>query len=204
MNRNSKHTNPETTSPKGTESRHSHPSVNFDNPPSDRHDEGYSDTPEATPSFWKGMARGAVKGGIIAIIALLGMLLFSGCGNDDYNELPRQIQTFLNTYYPGEGVANFNESDGTYTVNLDRSATIIFNPDLIWISIDGNGETIPTQFLYDKLPSPLYAYIVSSDNLNEVYSVSWNAGIYQVKFLNNAITYDTVTEEISPLILPEE
>lgn len=155
-----------------------------------------------TAVFLRGMSRGAVKGGIIAIIALLGLLIFSSCSdNDDFNNLPRDIQSFLSEYYPGQSVASYNESGSTYTVNLDHSATIIFNAEHVWISVNGNGETIPTQFLYDKLPSTLYSYIVDADNLNSVYSVSWNAGIYQVHFLDSAISYDTVTEKITPLIL---
>lgn len=148
----------------------------------------------------KPFVRGLIKGGIIAAILLLGQLLFSGCGNEDYEHFPREIQTFLNTYFPGQGVAGFQESAGTYTVNLDNSASLVFNPALVWTAVYGNGNTIPTQFLYDQLPGPLYDYIETTDNLNEVFSIVRDAGIYTVTFHGYIIAYNVATEEITPVV----
>ncbi len=147
----------------------------------------------------KPFVRGMIKGAIVAVVLMIAGLLFSGCGNDDYDHLPREIQTFLNTYYPGQGVSTFQESAGTITVNLDNSATLIFNPSLIWISVNGNGNVLPRQFLFDQFPSPLYDYIETTDNLDEVFSAVRNAGIYTITFHNYIIDYNSVSEEITPV-----
>lgn len=147
----------------------------------------------------KPFIRGMIKGGIIAAILLIAGMLFSGCGNDDYKHLPREIQTFLNTYYPGQGVSNFQESAGMITVNLDNSASLVFNPAMVWVSVDGNGNTLPGQFLYDQFPHTLYNYIETTDNLQEIFSVIRDSGIYTVTFHNYVIAYNSVTEEITPV-----
>lgn len=132
-------------------------------------------------------------------------LTFYSCGNDNYKELPPEIQQFITTYFPGEGISGYNESAGTYTVNLDNSASIVFNPSLQWVTLDGNGNSLPRQFLFDQFPSTLYGYIETTDNLGEVYSVTRNAGIYTVTFHGYIITYNTVSGEIRPVVIsPEE
>ncbi len=132
---------------------------------------------------------------------LILMLAASSCGNNDYNDLPREIQQFINQYFPGQGVSSFDESAGTYTVNLDNSASLVFNPSMIWTAVDGNGSPVPQQFLFDQFPSVLYDYIVTTGNLGEVYAVTRNAGIYTVTLHNYIIDYNVATEEIRQIVI---
>lgn len=131
-------------------------------------------------------------------IGLCGGL--TSCGDDDFKSLPREIQQFISQYFPGQGVANYNESAGTYTVNLENSATLVFNPSLKWTTVDGNGNTIPQQLIFDQFPSQLYDYIETTDNLGEVYAVSRNAGIYMVTFHGYIISYDVASGKITPVV----
>lgn len=133
---------------------------------------------------------------ILSIIIALGT---AGCGNDDYDHLPREIQQFVNLYFPGQEVGGFNESGGSYTVNLTNSATMVFNPSLAWITIDGNGNSLPDIFLYDQFPKPLYDYTVTTDNLHNVYAVTRYGGVYTVTYHDYIIAYDVATEKISPV-----
>lgn len=137
---------------------------------------------------------------VLIITALATGLTNISCGDNDYNDLPREIQSFISQYFAGQGVSSFSESGGTYTVNLDNSATLVFTPSLIWQSVDGNGNTIPRQFLFDQLPSTLYDYIETTDNLDEVFAVSRDAGVYLVTFHNYRVSYSTKTEEIKPIV----
>lgn len=124
----------------------------------------------------------------------------SSCSDNDFNDLPREIQQFISQYFPGQGVSGFSESAGTYTVNLDNSASLVFNPSLVWTTVEGNGSPIPQQFLFDQFPSALYDYIVTTDNLGEVYAVTRNAGVYTVTFHDYIISYNTTTGDIQPVI----
>lgn len=145
-----------------------------------------------------------VKTLLLLVTAISANLAAVSCGDDDYNDLPREIQSFISQYFAGQGVANFSESGGTYTVNLDNSATLVFTPSLIWQSVDGNGNTVPGQFLFDQLPSPLYDYIETTDNLGEVYAVSRDAGVYMVTFHNYVVSYSTRTGDITPVVTGPE
>lgn len=131
------------------------------------------------------------------------LFYLAGCSTDKYEHLPQEIQQFIDRYYPGLSVASYSESAGVFTVNLDNSATLVFNPDLRWTSIEGNGNTLPHQLLFDDFPTPLYDYIVTTDNLASVYAVSRLAGIYTVTFHDYTISYNIASEEITPVTDPK-
>lgn len=139
----------------------------------------------------------AVRHLFVSLLIIMSAV-FSGCTKDEFDHLPEQIQTFLNTYYPSQGVTSFIESGGVWTIHLDNSATLTFNASSVWTMVDGEGSTLPTQFLFDQLPDPLYQYIVTTDNLDQVYSVSRKDGTYTVTFHDYIVTYDTATETVSP------
>lgn len=126
-------------------------------------------------------------------------IVLDGCSTDDYKHLPEEIQQFIDQYFPGQGVANYSQSAGTYTVNLENSASIVFNQSLDWTTVDGNGSPLPEEFVYDNFPQTLYEYIETTGNLKEVYSVSRNAGIYTVTFHDYIIAYNVATETITPV-----
>ncbi len=138
---------------------------------------------------------------ITAVALIIGAgALTTSCGDNDFNDLPREIQQFISQYFPGQGVADFSESGGTYTVNLDNSASLVFNSSLIWTTIDGNGSPIPRQLVFDQFPSKLYDYIETTENLGEVYSVTRDTGIYMVIFHGYIISYNVSTGDIQPVV----
>ena len=149
--------------------------------------------------LYKGELR-AIARAVLIIMAVSAGLTTVSCGDNDYNDLPREIQSFISQYFAGQGVSSFSESGGTYTVNLDNSATLVFTPSLIWQSVDGNGNTIPRQFIFDQLPSTLYDYMETTGNLDEVFAVSRDAGVYLVTFHNYMVSYSTKTGEITPVV----
>lgn len=133
------------------------------------------------------------------IMTLSGLSL-SSCGHDETSQLPREIQQFISKYFAGQGVSSYDESAGSYTVNLGNSATLVFNSSLVWIAVDGNGGTLPQQFLYDEFPAILYDYIITTDNLANVYSVTRDNKVYTVTFHNNIISYSIANGEIKPVV----
>ena len=101
-------------------------------------------------------------------------------------------------YYPGVSIQNFTLKEGEYTVNIEHSATIIFNNEYVWTSLDGNGITLPQEFLFDHFPKALYDYIVDTENLNEVYSVTRTPNIYTVTLHNYVVEYNISTGTVNP------
>lgn len=134
------------------------------------------------------------------LIVLLAGLSVTSCGSDEADKLPDEIQSFISVYFPGQEVENYTESGGVYTVNLRNSATLTFNATPVWIGVDGNGNVLPTQFLFDELPSGLYDYIETTDNLNEVFYVKRASGIYTVSFHNYVIAYNSANGDITPVV----
>lgn len=136
---------------------------------------------------------------LAAIFAISGSCVLTSCDDDDdYDKLPRQIQDFISMYYPGVSIQNFTLKEGEYTVNIEHSATIIFNNEYVWTSLDGNGITLPQEFLFDHFPKALYDYIVDTENLNEVYSVTRTPNIYTVTLHNYVVEYNISTGTVNP------
>lgn len=131
---------------------------------------------------------------------LIIVLTANSCGNKDYDNLPREIQQFISQYFPGQGVTAFNDSGGSYTVTLDNSASLVFNPSFVWTTVDGNGSPIPQQFMFDHFPSDLYDYIITTDNLGEVFAVTRDSGIYTVTFHNYIVEYNVATGKITQVV----
>lgn len=134
------------------------------------------------------------------ILFVMALLTLTACSDDDFNDLPREIQTFINTYYPGESVSDFYESSTGISVYLKNSATLRFDADNRWTGIDGNGNVLPQMFMYDHFPQALYDYLVTTSTLNQVYSVTRNSGDYTVTLHNQIITYSAASGEVKPYV----
>jgi hypothetical protein len=139
----------------------------------------------------------------LLVMAIVAATIFSvtACNDDnDYDSLPLEIQQFLTLYFPGDKIGEVIPYEGGYIVNLQNSATLTFNASNAWVKVDGNGNTLPSIFLFDQLPSQLYENIIITDNIAEVYSVSRKDGVYTVAFLNYTIAYDSATDEFTPVV----
>lgn len=133
-------------------------------------------------------------------IMCLALLAGLGSCDDsyDFNAPEGKIQTFLNQYYPG--VATESKStlpDGDIQVVLKGSATILFDSTGSWLSVDGNGVTLPSVMLYDQLPPKLYNYIEEMEDTEGVYRMSRNSTDYTVEFLDSIIQYVISTGDIT-------
>ncbi len=128
---------------------------------------------------------------LLVIVALMG-----ACGNNAWDELPSDVANFVNMYFNGE-VQSYTENDSGSVVKLRNSATLTFDSNGQWTCVDGNGVPLPQQFLFDRLPSPLYRYIESVEQTLDVMKVQRTTVGYKVWFADSAINYDNVTETIS-------
>lgn len=138
------------------------------------------------------------KTNLTLILTLFGIILLGACGNDVNDELPQEILTFINKYYPNSAVSSFDEAkNGSYTVTIRNGAILKFDSQMKWTEINGNGVTLPPMMIMDESPAPLFRYIKEMERTNEVYLLSRNSEIYRVEFLDTYITYTIATGTIS-------
>ena len=143
------------------------------------------------------------KIGIIfqALLFFLPIVSLCGCSGESneetWDEMPEKISSFLIQYFPGECQSFDKLSNGEYVAKMKNSVTVIFNSECQWISVNGNGGTISSYFLYDCLNEKLYNYIDGLGMLDNVYKVFIDKGIYYVELLDTDIEYDSMTGTIT-------
>lgn len=135
------------------------------------------------------------------IFITLAVLVCAGCHHADlWDDMPREIASFINQYYPNSELQAFESTAGAYYVRIDDGPGMTFDKECSWISLDGYGMPLPQQFLFDRLPSPLYRYLEETENLDAVFYCSRDALTYEVKLTTNTITYNIETETLSGTI----
>ncbi|MCH5319459.1 MAG: PepSY-like domain-containing protein [Paramuribaculum sp.] len=135
------------------------------------------------------------------MLVVLTTLGFASCDDTyDFDAPESKIQTFVSQYYPGVAVDSQSTlPGGDIQVVLKGSATILFDSQGEWISVDGNGVVLPATMLYDQLPDKLYAYIEAMEDTDGVYRIFRNSTIYTVDFLDSSIQYTISTGDITYL-----
>lgn len=133
----------------------------------------------------------------LSIVCLLA-LITAGCSNSElYDNMPREIQNFVAQYYPNSTLASFSSTNAGYIVIIKNGPTMMFDTDCQWTKIDGDGSTLPSNFLYNNLPATLYDYLEETENTTQVFGVTRNSKEYVVSLLKDTLTYDIETEKIT-------
>lgn len=132
-------------------------------------------------------------------LALFAVIILMGACNDNaWDDVASPMQQFISKYFPfGEVKSCVEQPNGNQVVTIDNGATIVFDSEYVWISVDGNGVVLPSMFIYDEFPSALYQYLKETEQTEQVYSVSRTTSVYTVKLLNSTINYDVTTEEVT-------
>lgn len=139
-----------------------------------------------------------MKRNTLTSIALMVIIVMMGaCGNSAWDELPQSIQRFVNEYFPFGEIQSYTTGQNGSVVSIKDGATISFNTDYAWVDVNGNGEVLPQQFVYDQLPATLYNYIESMEEDHSIYRVRRSLHIITVEFLDSAIAYDENTGTIT-------
>ena len=111
--------------------------------------------------------------------------------------MPSEISKFVSKYFPEIDIAEYNVVNGGYSVEMRNSATIKFNDSYSWISVNGNGATLPQMLLFDELPGVLYEHLEAIEELGNVYLISRDSKIYRVQLLDSVLTYEIATGKIT-------
>lgn len=135
----------------------------------------------------------------LTLVLVLGTVVSCKENGVDMSDLPTQVSAFITKYYPGVEVDRWSNSAGKSTVYLRNSATIVFDntADKNWVSIDGNGGTLPQMLVYDQTPATLYRYIEENNAVNGVYGMSRDGKQYVVVLLDSRVIYDIATGKIT-------
>lgn len=132
------------------------------------------------------------------LLSIMALVLGSCSSNDEvYNSMPQDITKFLAQYYPNSKVESFTETDARYRLVLDDGPTMVFDKACLWEMVNGNGSVVVQNFLFNELPPELYEYLQSTDNLNQVFSMSRDSTDYTVVLLNQTLTYTISTGKIT-------
>lgn len=119
------------------------------------------------------------------------------CSNEAYNDMPSQIQSFIAQYYPNSELATFTSTDSTYTAVIKNGPTFVFASNYGWLSLNGNGSTLPQVFLFNELPTKLYDYLEETENTNNAFIATRNSSVYTVTLLDTRVTYTVASKEIT-------
>lgn len=139
-----------------------------------------------------------MKNNTLSSIALgIIIILMGACDNDAWDDLPSAISQFVSEYFPFGELQSYTSENGVETVVIKNGATLVFDRNYEWTDVNGNGEILPQQFLFDKLPSKLYRYLESVEAQNDVYRVWRTADMITVMLNDSYLTYDLQAGEIT-------
>lgn len=129
---------------------------------------------------------------LFIIVAMMG-----ACDNDAWDQLPEPIVDFVCEYFPFGEVAAYSSTDQGSTVSIKGGATLCFDSQYEWTDVDGHGQPLPQNFLYDKLPPTLYDYLLSIEHLDQVYRAVRTPVAITLKLFDSQLEYDQHTHTIT-------
>lgn len=137
------------------------------------------------------------RNALTSVALFIVIMMMGACGNNVWDELPSRIEAFVTEYFPFGEVESYKTTANGSVLKIKNGATLAFDSDYEWTEVNGNGSTLPQNFLFDELPPVLYGYIDSMERTEDVYSVSRYPDKIMVEFHNSEIEYDRATETIT-------
>lgn len=132
----------------------------------------------------------------LLVLVLLSIVIATGCTESIWDELPKPISSFVVQYFPGVSIDSYSVSDDNHYVKIQNGASLVFDCNYDWTTVDGNGSAIPSDLVFDQFPKDLYNYLDAQDMTEEVYAVTRTGHTYTVTLENTVITYDTDTHTV--------
>lgn len=146
---------------------------------------------------------------IFAFVALLAIMnLLSGCEDNNVTDdsIPYCITSCMDQYFQGRAMSEYQELDnGYYRFSVKNGPTLVidiisnndWNPLFDLISYKGNGETMPQNMAWNKLPADLYNYIDGLESINQIYEMELSGNIITVTLTDTIVQYNTKTGTIT-------
>ena len=134
---------------------------------------------------------------LIMVVTPLTAVMSACRDNEPWGELPSEFSEFIAQYFPNSGIEDFSESATTYHVRIINGPGLTFNKKCEWEAVNGYGMPLPQVLLFDRLPPSLYSYLEETENLGNVFSIERDRTTYTVVLLNETLSYDVATEQIT-------
>lgn len=133
----------------------------------------------------------------ILSLLLVCTALWACSSNEEYDNVPEPIITFITQYWPNPVIESYSHpSDGDYKMEIKDGPGLEFDADYRWTMIDGNGLELPQVFLFNELPGKLYEYLEGGEFLDQVFSIQRDSKTYELSLLNSDISYDIATATV--------
>lgn len=135
------------------------------------------------------------------LLLMLFVSAVTGCkGADLWNAMPAEISAFIDLYYPNSEIDSYTKSSAGYSVRLDDGPGFVFDSGRNWTVIDGYGMPLKEIIIYDQTPASLYRYLETINAVAGVFVLARDAKEYQVKLLDDSLTYDIASEQVRTIL----
>lgn len=134
---------------------------------------------------------------INSILTVIALLTLPGCDSSDWDDMPEQIQIFVDKYFNDTDIESFSDRNGRYVVVIRNGAAMTFGTDYEWITVDGRGNTLPSVLISDQLPQKLYDYLLNLEAVSHVYVIDRDFRTIRVQLTDTSLSYNRQTEEIT-------
>lgn len=150
----------------------------------------------------------SIRNFILSIILPVVTFAFVSCEDNNVTDdsIPFCITSCIDQYFQGRGMSDYEElPNGNYQFTVSHGPTLVidiisnneFNPDFNLISYNGNGETMPQNLAWNKLPADLYNYIDGLESINYIYQMKLAGNIIYITLTDTNIQYNTKTGKIT-------
>lgn len=142
------------------------------------------------------------------VLSFIISLLSTGCEDTNVTDdsIPFCITSCMDQYFQGRGMSSYEElPNGYYRFSVSKGPTLVidiisnneYNPDFNLISYVGNGEPMPQNLAYNKLPVDLYNYIDGLESLDQIYEMQLKNNIIYITLFDTDLQYDKTTGKIT-------
>lgn len=134
----------------------------------------------------------------MTVLAAVFCVLPVSCDNSElWDEVPGEITTFINQYFPNSALESVTHTGKSYHIRIKNGPGMAFDTDYEWTDVNGYGMPLPQVLLFDQLPPRLYDYLQETEQLNAVFSMSRDGDKYTITLLSSSLQYDTSTGQLT-------
>lgn len=136
------------------------------------------------------------------IIAILGLFILMACSSTVWDDVPTPIKEFISSYWPGASVSTYDERNGNYYVTIKNGASLVFDSNYQWTSINGNGVPVPSILIFNEMPR-VYQYLEARELTSDLMSAENNPRTIILTFTDFILEYNKETSEIKMITQKE-
>lgn len=130
-----------------------------------------------------------------SLYAIVVLLILMACSSTVWDDVPTSIKEFISSYWPGASVSDYDERNGNYYVTIKNGATLVFDANYQWTSINGNGVPIPSILIFNEMPR-IYQYLEARELTSDLMIAENNPRTIILTFSDFILEYNKETSDI--------